>query len=583
MEQSKSPQEQKAIFLFGAGASVDAGVPDTYSFVSEFESYIKHSHPELEQVLSAIINLREKYNSDKEKKKQVDVEQLLDTLRRLIEREKEPLLYFYELNKFLLEPNDDAFVELEKKLQNYIRKRVIVEDEDKLDYLKELFKFDKPLEIYSTNYDTCIEQLCYSNHRLYTDGFDINWNEKNFDEFRDVKHFKLHGSVIWYQNLNTKECVKIPVDAFREEEPLDLRLIYGERVKSLIIYPAQKAEYTEPLTDLQLKFKHRLLNGTKFVIAVGYSFRDDYIVHMLWDAARANDDLKLIIINPNAQELFNDKLRYSDEAKKTESRIDGRTICLPYPFSPIIYQLKNDYVRTINAIYNYEKQNIDAENRGEIVQWEHVLRLCIDGEFISKAEWVLEEKIRKKWDETTIGSPQNSLSLIYSFKALLHSAICKDEYEDRWLTRLNEAFKTFTVKNLNLRNLGVPQYLFFNDGERTYEISDIMDKWIRPILNEKERVLQLLTPKFEDSLIVLSNSFSKLDNFGNYLKEVAKGTDWRNYAENETDSQEIKNAKRRVKPFPIQIDGEIQKLVRLIETDRLRKIFGGDNLEFKLQ
>jgi NAD-dependent SIR2 family protein deacetylase len=241
MDQANNPQENKIIFLLGAGASVDAGVPDTYSFVSEFESYIRKTYSELSIVLRIILDVREKYNIAIQEKKEVDVEQLLDTLRRLIDREKDPLLYFYKLDEFFLNGRHEELIALEKYLQNYIRKRVIIQDEDRLEYLKELFKFDKPLEVYSTNYDTCIEQLCYTHHRLYTDGFDINWSERNFLEFYDIKHYKLHGSVIWYQNLRTKECIKIPVNAFREEEPLDLQLIYGESVKLLLIYPAQKA------------------------------------------------------------------------------------------------------------------------------------------------------------------------------------------------------------------------------------------------------------------------------------------------------------------------------------------------------
>ncbi len=452
--------------------------------------------------------------------------------------------------------------------------------------MKELFKFDKPLEVYSTNYDTCIEQLCYVNHRLYTDGFDINWNEHNFSVFHDIKHFKLHGSVIWYQNLITKECIKIPVNAFREDEPLDLRLIYGESVKPLLIYPAQKAEYVEPLTDLQLMFKHRLFAGTKFVIVVGYSFRDDYIVHMLWDASRANDELTLILINPNAQDLFESKIRYTDSTKKSESRISERTICLPYPFAPLLNQLKNNYLRSIEYISTLEKQYLESESKGDVnIPWGYLLTNCIDGEFIGKAEWVLEEKIRRNWNSIEFSPPQNRL--IYSFKALLHSSICGDEYESRWLSRLNETFEMFSAQNLRVEQSTLPMQLGFGDGTFGYGIRKVLDEWIKPLINERRRILQLLTTKFEDRLGRLSNSLSKLDSFSNYLELTSKGINWQNYKDHENDSEEIRAAKNRLKPsfydHYIHFEsGEPDSIILKIERENLRKLFDGDTLQFSL-
>lgn len=430
-----------------------------------------------------------------------------------------------------------------------------------------------------------MEQLCYINHRVYTDGFDINWNEKNFGNNNDVNHYKLHGSVIWYQNQKTKECIKIPVDAFREEEPLDLRLIYGEGVKPLLIYPAQKAEYVEPLTDLQLMFKHRLFKGTKFVIAVGYSFRDDYIVHMLWDAARANDDLTLIIINPNAQALFENKLRYTDKSKKSESRINDRTVCLPYPFSPIIYQFKNNYLSSIEYVSTLEKQYLDSESKGNLsIPWAYLLWNCIEAEFVSKAEWVLQEKIGKNWNELAFDQPQKRLT--YSFKALLHSAICKDEYQERWLLRVNEALKMFGISNLHMSGFGNPTIFRFMGEDFNYEISRVLNDWIAPIVADKKRIFQLLTSKFESSLSTLAGSFSRLDEFWKYLKEVEKGVNPQNYKINADDSSEIQIAKKLLKPrddFLHFTASELENTILLIEKDRLKKIFGGDSLEFRLE
>ena len=85
------------IFLLGAGASVDAGVPDTYQFVIDFKKYIQQNHPDFYDLLLSIIKIREAFNkkSNGKKQHQVDVEQLLEILRRLIDKETDPLLEFY--------------------------------------------------------------------------------------------------------------------------------------------------------------------------------------------------------------------------------------------------------------------------------------------------------------------------------------------------------------------------------------------------------------------------------------------------------------------------------------------------------
>jgi len=360
-------QKQGVIFLFGAGASVDAGVPDTYRFVEEFKRHVEKEDSKLHGNLLQILEKREQFNERNfgVQKRQVDVEQLLGTLGRLIEKDRDPLLDFFDQKRFSPSLSEDWFPELKRLLEDFIRKNAVVEKEERLDYLRELLQFDTPLEIYSTNYDTCIEQLCHTSHRRYVDGFDVYWNPDSFDEDSDVKHFKLHGSVIWYENKKTKEYVKIPVRGFINEKKVDLRLIYGEDVEPLLIYPAQKPEYIELLTELQLMFKRRLTsNETRTSIVVGYSFRDDYIVHMLWDAARINHELHVIFISPSAQKQFEDKLMYVDKEKKILSRISDRVLCLPYPFSTVINSLRNHYLPELERIRGLEKRCVESEKYG---------------------------------------------------------------------------------------------------------------------------------------------------------------------------------------------------------------------------
>jgi hypothetical protein len=74
--------------------------------------------------------------------------------------------------------------------------------EKKLDvrYLKPLnqfIKLYKPIHIFSTNYDICIETFCQEYDKKYIDGFSPGWDINNFEKKDvDVLLYKLHGSFL---------------------------------------------------------------------------------------------------------------------------------------------------------------------------------------------------------------------------------------------------------------------------------------------------------------------------------------------------------------------------------------------------
>ena len=53
------------VFLFGAGASVDADIPDTFEFVTSFEEHVKQHHPKFSELLSNILKVIGKFNENK--------------------------------------------------------------------------------------------------------------------------------------------------------------------------------------------------------------------------------------------------------------------------------------------------------------------------------------------------------------------------------------------------------------------------------------------------------------------------------------------------------------------------------------
>ena len=588
-----SQKKNQVIFFFGAGASVDAGIPDTYAFTCAFEEYIQSKYPQLYQPLSIILEKRKKYNENNQLKPEVDVEQLLDTLRRLLNRDKEPLLDFYEEKRFCSNLEQNSCLELRTLLENFIRDRVVVKDNGKLDYLRKLLDFDIPLEIYSTNYDTCIEQLTYLSHRRYSDGFNVDWNEKNFEGNYDIKHYKLHGSVIWFENVKTKQCVKIPAQAFFQGDPVELKLIYGEDIEPLLLYPAQKVEYIEPLSDLQLMFKNRLLDKkTEVVIFVGYSFKDEYVTRMLWDAARVNENLHVILISPNANSIFETKLKYINKENKDLSRIQDKVLCLPYPFATVIYQLRNHYLMKLSSIRNMENQVIEKEKYEDKndIEWQNLLRLCIEGEFSSKAEYILEEKLCKDWNELVFDVNVNKFSL--AFQGLMHSIIAKDDYTDRWLRRLNDTLEILKTENLQIHSTEQDFRIFVHHGS-DYSIKELLNI-IESLLSEKTKKLRMLSPSYENSLNCLGTSFKKLEKLKDYFDTMKeKHIKWQDYLTLRNDIPEKieinELSSKLCIPMAQNIKGlqtpkkSLDSLILTIERRELDKIYGGQAFQFRLE
>jgi len=226
------------VFLLGASASVKAGVPDTFRFVKEFQRNI--TNPGERYTINKIIKtLRDWQHSD------IDVELLLETLTKLDTREQEPLLKFFRGGEFVLSGYSEKRPIVEG-LKDFIKRKAIIESPEKIRYFEPLLGFIEehtPLDIFSVNYDTCIEQFCNVYKLNYQDGFDVNWNPQVFErENIDIRLYKLHGSIIWYRS-DRSGYIKLPVMI----EKAGIQLITGEKAESLMLYPMQKFDYAEPL------------------------------------------------------------------------------------------------------------------------------------------------------------------------------------------------------------------------------------------------------------------------------------------------------------------------------------------------
>lgn len=134
-----------------------------------------------------------------------------------------------------------------------------------------------PIEFFTTNYDTLIEDALALSGIEYQDGFVGGgvgfWDISNYKALPGSKAIvsKLHGSIDWYRATAGK--AKLLRTRFGDTYP-------GEG-GSVMIYPqATKYVHTQrdPFAEIFQRFRMRLAQGKDHVLLVcGYSFGDDHI------------------------------------------------------------------------------------------------------------------------------------------------------------------------------------------------------------------------------------------------------------------------------------------------------------------
>lgn len=156
--------------------------------------------------------------------------------------------------------------------------------------------------VFTTNYDTALETFTtkaksygYSmidgfDHEVY--GANLPWDPSVYHRFAisasgvkllTLVLFKLHGSVFWQRSGQQ-------IVFNREPTP--------EEIEYVLLYPMQtKAIVEDPFLTCYNYFEE-CLRKAKLMIAVGYSFGDDYLNRVIARCQLANPELKIMVFNP---------------------------------------------------------------------------------------------------------------------------------------------------------------------------------------------------------------------------------------------------------------------------------------------
>jgi len=294
-------RDDDIIFLIGAGASADAGIPVSSEMVNEIEEAINSNKWYKYKDLYYLIKSGVQYSAGLSgKTANFNIETLLFVLEELIQKENHLLYPFIgswnvKFNE-IIKDNFDLIKDFQTEIKQKLQRWVIPKAYRKADYFKH-FKHLKteltfPLRVFTLNYDRCIEE---NNNRK---GFEFTiergfeeeetnrlWNYKRFDEVTpdtepDIYLYKLHGSIDWERDEETKvvSCI--------DGTPSKPDLIFGTQ---------NKLQFADPYLFLFSAFRFHTLKA-KLIICIGYSFSDEHINGLISQALKQKDNSKILIV-----------------------------------------------------------------------------------------------------------------------------------------------------------------------------------------------------------------------------------------------------------------------------------------------
>lgn len=313
---------QRVCFFIGAGASVPFNYPTTAGFLKILNETDSISNQEF--WAKCYKNL---YSMTEDGIRQFDIELLLKELEEYENFLAELLDQDSLKKRNLFGENTYTNVKLSGKKQqevlfegfckeqrgNIRKLRVKIyhliyetyaKDKEATESFKETYKhlfnkFVKRCDIFTTNYDSCIENAFLRDKELkskFTDGFqeidgDFIFNDSFFQRQvsgtnYNYRLFKLHGSVNWKRDPNN------PNRIFRQNLFVPSELDYY-----LMIYPGTKKIEGYPFKEMYEHFRKEL-TVSKYCVIIGFSFRDDYINEIFEDTLNEND-IRYLIWNPD--------------------------------------------------------------------------------------------------------------------------------------------------------------------------------------------------------------------------------------------------------------------------------------------
>jgi|LSQX01.2.fsa_nt_gb hypothetical protein len=295
------------ILLFGAGASkpmLPTAAEMTDKLVSEIT---KDPDDELKRALSFILGgIHFLRGCEGEFPHQdINIEHVAMTLDALCSRQRHELSPFVgSWNELLqrFEGSNGKRRHCFEDLRCYLRDAVVrwlktppIGDIDHLGRLKDLrSRFGAPVEVFTLNYDLCVERALEDREMRFTTGFTpLGWSADEFAKpEHDVRLYKLHGSLAWYRDEDNGVI-------YSRLRPPEDRVSMSDVPPLIIFGIVHKMQPVDPFLYLSYTFSEKV-KVCKVIGVVGYGFGDDYINRILGQGLAHDSRKRLVVVDRDA-------------------------------------------------------------------------------------------------------------------------------------------------------------------------------------------------------------------------------------------------------------------------------------------
>lgn len=299
-------------FLFGAGVS-SGSIPTMIQLVSKIEAQLtddllelfqklcQHNNNNLENVLGVLYSKRDYLKGIGEE--ELETETLIESIEKTI---------FKEINIDFNDGTHETALNIYKSFYQKITYRN--KDLNRVNIFttnNDLFN-ERVLDHLNINYNNGfgggLERFFNPARFGYTFSKKIEASVEKYEALENMIYlYKLHGSINWIEKegnslFNIQEINVSP----GASHPRESVLIYPNPLK-------QSKSLTSPYSDLIREFQKKLLLQNSVLFVIGYSFSDDHLNNIIYQALSANSAISVVIFG-----------NYPD---KPIFKIDDKRIC----------------------------------------------------------------------------------------------------------------------------------------------------------------------------------------------------------------------------------------------------------------
>lgn len=308
-------KHDELVVLLGAGASVEAGIPDSNEMVRRVEHETSEGkwqdYKELYRYLRSSVFYADGLKGITEANVPFNIERLVNVLDELRQKEGHTLYPFVGAwNPKLQDVAGAGFErvqELRERIVSVLREQWVALDESETaNYYRGLLRFQKEfghaLRVFSLNYDLCVENSC--ERGTVQRGFAGRvWDWRLFDdgpnEETRIFLYKLHGSLDWYFADDGTVSYSDSPSKIADEQ---VALIFGT---------SYKLQYIDPFLFLAYELRRWTLDAARLVVAIGYGFMDEHINGILGQALRQDGRRRLLaVVAPQAADRVQDMVEF---------------------------------------------------------------------------------------------------------------------------------------------------------------------------------------------------------------------------------------------------------------------------------